>query len=411
MTNPQAPMPAADNTTQADVRRLAALVAGASVLQVAESLLPHPLPGVRLGLANVMTLVALVELGAGPAIGLTVVRTLVSAMLLGTFLSPAFWMSFAGGITSTSVMVGLYLWSRRFPVVGFGLLGISVAGAATHMMAQVALVYLVFIRSPGVLLLWPWLGLGAVATGVLTGLVAAQAVDEVGSRGRGIKDSSEDEARSGEPGRRVQNDETRARAWAQSIAAEWKLVVVFALSLAVVLWGNYWFYLAVFGLLLAASLAAGLGLRPLGRNVGRLWPLALAALAMPLVFTGTGRVLFVLGPWRLTLDGVVQGTVFCCRLVLLYFATSLLAETTPAAKLARGLGRMLAPLHSVGVRPELLAELLLRSWESFGRLWTEAGRLVREGSAGERKRGVGGWVRLPGVVVARLYLAALEEGR
>jgi hypothetical protein len=276
----------------------------------------------------------------------------------------------------------------------------------------VALVYLVFIRSPGVLLLWPWLGLGAVATGVLTGLIAAQAIEEVGSRVPGVMGPSEEGDETGSrsaEGRMRRESGSRARAWAQSIAAEWKLIVVFALSLAVALWGNYWFYLVVFALLVIGSVAAGLGLRPLSRNVGRLWPLALAALVMPLVFTNTGRVLFVLGPWRLTLDGVVQGKVFCCRLVLLYFATSLLAETTPADRLARALGRLLSPLHVVGIKPERLAELLSRSWESFGRLWIEAGRMIREGSTGEQKRGVGAWVRLPGAIVARLYLAALEE--
>lgn len=405
MSNPELPV-----TCGVETRRLAALVAGASVLQVAESMLPHPLPGVRLGLANIMTLVALVYLGPGPAIGLTVVRTLVSSIILGTFLSPAFWLSFAGGLASTAVMTGLYMWSVRFGRAGFSFIGISVAGAATHMMAQVALVYLVFIRSPGVLLLWPWLGLGAVATGIITGLIAVQAVARIGEAGDG----------GGEV--KLQNAEGRAQSGRTEqggvpgtgkdrIPAEAKLVAVVAFGLAVVLWANYWLYGAAFIVLVVLSLLARAGLRPLTRNVARLWPLALAALVMPLFFTGSGHVLLTLWSWRLTTDGIGQGVTFCCRLILLYFATSLLAETSSPARTATALGRLLRPLRLVGIESEGLAQVLALSWEYFGRFWGSAKALVAERSVRSTSQSrFGRLVRLPGDVVAALYLMASEEG-
>jgi len=71
-------------TSSDGVVRLAMLVACASVLQVAESLLPHPLPGVRLGLANIIAVMTMVCIGPGSAIQLAVLRTLVSSMVLGT---------------------------------------------------------------------------------------------------------------------------------------------------------------------------------------------------------------------------------------------------------------------------------------------------------------------------------------
>jgi len=43
--------------------KVALLVSMACVLQISESLIPHPIPGLRLGLANMLTLVALVTLG------------------------------------------------------------------------------------------------------------------------------------------------------------------------------------------------------------------------------------------------------------------------------------------------------------------------------------------------------------
>ena len=135
------------------VVRLSMLVACASVLQVAESLFPHPLPGVRLGLANIITVIAMVYIGPGSAIQLVVLRTLISSMVLGTFLTPTFVLSFSGGVTSALVMVLLYQLSRGGGPFRFSLVGISVGGAVSHILTQVALVYLLFIRSSGVLLL------------------------------------------------------------------------------------------------------------------------------------------------------------------------------------------------------------------------------------------------------------------
>lgn len=402
-----------DGGGTATIRRLAALVAAASVLQVAESLLPHPLPGVRLGLANVMTLVAMVGLGAQAAIALTVVRTLVSAILLGTLFAPAFWLSFAGGFASTSVMAGLYLWSRRFPAVGFGLVGISVAGAVTHIMVQVALVYLVFVRNAGVLLLWPWLGLAAAAAGVLTGLVAAQAIEQLQAGAQDklataatVAANKPDAAERPLPGRAWTT--TGARYWAERIAPKWKIVLVLALGIGVVVWENYVFYLLVLMLILGLAFAAGIKAGPLWRNVGRLWPLALFALVVPLLFTTTGRVLLVLGSWRLTADGLRQGLVFVWRLVLLYSATTLLAATTRPGRLAAGLGRLLGPLRWFGIRPGRLGTLLVLAWDVFGWLWAEAGSIIR---ALGRATTPAGFIRIPGAVVARLYWLALARTR
>jgi heptaprenyl diphosphate synthase len=68
--------------------QIAFLVACASVLQILESLIPNPIPGVRLGLANMITLVALVDLGVGAAVEIAVLRTVCSSFILGTFFHP-----------------------------------------------------------------------------------------------------------------------------------------------------------------------------------------------------------------------------------------------------------------------------------------------------------------------------------
>jgi heptaprenyl diphosphate synthase len=85
-------------------RRIAALAAVAIALQVLEAGIPSPIPGVKPGLANIVTLVALLMLGWRAALALTLVRVCAASLLLGTFLSPAFWLSLMGGIAALLVL-------------------------------------------------------------------------------------------------------------------------------------------------------------------------------------------------------------------------------------------------------------------------------------------------------------------
>jgi heptaprenyl diphosphate synthase len=385
------------------------LVACASVLQVAESLFPHPLPGVRLGLANIITVIALVYIGPGSAIQLAVLRTLVSSMVLGTFLTPTFVLSFSGAVVSAVVMVLLYRFSGRGQF-SFSLVGISVGGAASHIMTQVALVYLLFIRSSGVLWLWPWLCLAAVATGVLTGLIAVQAVRRLESSDGGgatpvlLPVSA----------RSDMSDQSDQYSVVRRLRPELKIAGVVAIGLAVVVFSDWRLYTAVLGLLVVFA--------ALGRvNVGRLlaglkwvWLLVLAALVMPVVFSPWGRVLLELGPLRVTSQGLHEGAVFAARILLLFFATAVLAETTAPHELATGLEKLLRPLRIFRVEPGRLARSLSLSWSYFPQFQQSVRHMVGA------NRGRTGWldrtVHLPGDVVADMFRlaeqrAASSQGR
>lgn len=399
-----------DEGGQSDrVVRLSMLVACASVLQVAESLFPHPLPGVRLGLANIITVIALVYIGPGSAIQLAVLRTLVSSMVLGTFLTPTFVLSFSGAVVSAVVMVLLYRFSGRGQF-SFSLVGISVGGAASHIMTQVALVYLLFIRSSGVLWLWPWLCLAAVATGVLTGLIAVQAVRRLESSDGGgatpvlLPVSA----------RSDMSDQSDQYSVVRRLRPELKIAGVVAIGLAVVVFSDWRLYTAVLGLLVVFA--------ALGRvNVGRLlaglkwvWLLVLAALVMPVVFSPWGRVLLELGPLRVTSQGLHEGAVFAARILLLFFATAVLAETTAPHELATGLEKLLRPLRIFRVEPGRLARSLSLSWSYFPQFQQSVRHMVGA------NRGRTGWldrtVHLPGDVVADMFRlaeqrAASSQGR
>ena len=154
-----------------DTRRvslLGVLVALALALHVLEAQVPSPLPWVRPGLANLMTLVALLSLGWRAAVLVTLVRVVVGSLLVGTFPGPAFLLSLAGGAAGTSAMVLLApgTWRLWSPVA------VSVAGAVAHGGAQLAALHGLHVLPPGGL---PWLAplvLGpSFLAGVFTGLM------------------------------------------------------------------------------------------------------------------------------------------------------------------------------------------------------------------------------------------------
>lgn len=147
---------------------LGVLVSLAVALNFLESLLPSPLPWVRLGLANVLTLVAILTCGWKEGMMVTLMRVVITSLLLGGFISPSFLMSLGGGIASTAVMAMLApgVWRYYSP------LSISVAGAFVHGLAQVLVLYAVLIRSGEVFLLLPWVLVPASLSGIATGLLA-----------------------------------------------------------------------------------------------------------------------------------------------------------------------------------------------------------------------------------------------
>lgn len=122
-----------------------------------------PLPGIKLGLANVVTLVALCYLGKRYAFGVLIARCLLGA-LFGGLSGLAF--SLVGGVLALTVMC-LGAKSKKISIYG-----ISVMGAAAHNVGQIA-VAMVVMGSYYVAAYLSWLLLISVVTGLLTGGLSA----------------------------------------------------------------------------------------------------------------------------------------------------------------------------------------------------------------------------------------------
>lgn len=136
-------------------------------LHAAEAMIPVPfiVPGAKLGLANVVSLIAIVLLGPGDALIIAGIRSVLGSLLGGTLGSLPF--SLAGALVSCTLM-GL-AWTKGR--AHFSLPGISVLGGVSHNIAQLFVAALV-LGTFGIYSYLPILLAAGTFTGYFVGLVA-----------------------------------------------------------------------------------------------------------------------------------------------------------------------------------------------------------------------------------------------
>jgi heptaprenyl diphosphate synthase len=166
-------------TTTREDHLIAWLTALAITIHIAESALPSPLPGIKPGLANVVTIAVLMRYGLGMAVWVALLRVLVGSLLLGTFLSPTFILSLSGALASTAILAAGWLISRHLSWAALGPLGYSVLAAMAHMAGQFWVAYTLFIPHPGLLHLLPVLMTAAVSFGVVSGIITAAMLEKM----------------------------------------------------------------------------------------------------------------------------------------------------------------------------------------------------------------------------------------
>ncbi len=160
---------------------IAWLAALAITIHIIESALPTPLPGVKPGLANVVALVALLIWGWRVAAWISLLRVLVGSLLIGTFLSPTFFLSFSGACSSLMALALAQTWSRKVPRLAVGPVGYSVAAAMMHMLGQFLAAYWLFIPHKALFHLLPVLMTLALIFGIVSGVIAARVVTNLNS--------------------------------------------------------------------------------------------------------------------------------------------------------------------------------------------------------------------------------------
>lgn len=146
---------------------LGILTAATIVIAIAESFIPSiGIPGVKLGLANIMILITLYELGILEAILVNLFRVVVVGLARGTFLSMGFLMSVTGAVFSLGIMIVFYLFIKKFSIIG-----VSVVGSLFHIFGQIVIA-MIFMGTPYVIYYLPIIGISAIITGVIVGITA-----------------------------------------------------------------------------------------------------------------------------------------------------------------------------------------------------------------------------------------------
>ena len=148
--------------------RMALLTAAALILGYLDSLIPlvPSIPGIKLGLSNLVLLYAVFYMRPGETLILMLLKVGLSSLLFGNAVGALY--ALAGGILSTAAMLLLH----RIPQIS--VIPVSTVGGILHIIGQ-CVIGSILISFKSVLFYAPWLLISVTATGLLLGLAARAA--------------------------------------------------------------------------------------------------------------------------------------------------------------------------------------------------------------------------------------------
>ncbi len=149
--------------------RLSMLVSLSFALSVIESFLPFingmTIPGIKLGLANIIVLCVLELYSFKDAFYVTILKVFLISLLRTGLFSMSFYFSLVGSIFSVCAMGVSYKFKK------FSFIGISVIGSIFHSLGQI-LVAVLFLRNISLFYYLPLILLFSIPTGMITGLLS-----------------------------------------------------------------------------------------------------------------------------------------------------------------------------------------------------------------------------------------------
>ncbi len=306
--------------------RVGALCALSMLLGYLESFVPIPIPGVKLGLANIPVLVALAQHDLRGACWVAATKVAATGLLFGNPLTLAY--SAAGTTLALALMCPLSL------VPTLRLEMVSVVGALAHEAGQLAVAQLVL----GTPLVWysaPVLAVAGCVTGLLCGAAA--------SATSALLREAERQATSSKPAFAPAPDAAPSPQAGLRLAA-YLAFVAFALHARSLH--------ALAGCVAAALVAAAVTrvpARTLVRSCAAMLPLAALTLAAQVASTQVGTVVATLGPVALTHEALVAAARMFARLVGISTASVAVVAGTGRSDLAQAARAVARPLEALGL--------------------------------------------------------------
>lgn len=144
------------------------LIAVAMVLSYFERFIPLPwnVPGMKLGLANVITLSAMYYFPKKDVFAIVIIRVILTSLIIGSVMS--FFYSLTGGVLSFIGMAILHQWFRK----NLSPVGISIVGAILHNIGQLIVLSIVSGRITIALSYAPLIMVSGIATGLFVGFAS-----------------------------------------------------------------------------------------------------------------------------------------------------------------------------------------------------------------------------------------------
>lgn len=326
--------------------RIGALAALAMLLGYLESFIPIPIPGVKLGLANIAILTALAEGDVSGAFFVSVVKVIATSLLFGNPVTLAY--SAVGTLLAFCLMAPLSrLRTMRIEMV-------SVVGALAHETGQL----LVAQSLLGTTLVWysaPIMAVAGCITGLLCG-IGAERLARILATG--------------------DTEGTAARASIQHVtqsaphrtdAVTWRTVVTVLAFLALVAGAMHTSSLPVLALCLAAALlasfAGGISAQSLWAALAPMAPIALLTVAAQIANNQHGPLVMAIGPLAITWPALEMSAAMLLRLASISIAGVALVRLLSIDQLAALARAATAPLRAAGVRtdgPELALSTTLQ---------------------------------------------------
>ena len=157
------------NITDRD-HQIAKLSAIAVALSLIEFFFPSPIPGVKPGIANIIILYTIFKFDLRMGIWVSIIRVFVTSILLGTFLSPTFFLSLSGALFSLfSLLIFRNLSSKYFSLISFSLIA-----SLAHIAGQFMIVRFWIIPHNGIFYLLPIFIISAFIFGLVNALVTSK---------------------------------------------------------------------------------------------------------------------------------------------------------------------------------------------------------------------------------------------
>ena len=154
--------------------RLVMLLSFSIVLSILESFIPlfnGYIPGLKLGLANIIVLIVLYKYDTKDVFFVSILRVIVVGLMRTGLFSVNFFFSLSGALFSAVSMI-------LFKKTKLSMIGVSVVGSIFHSIGQILIVILL-LKNNNMIYYLPWLLLFSIPTGLFVGYVSKKLLSEL----------------------------------------------------------------------------------------------------------------------------------------------------------------------------------------------------------------------------------------